>query len=422
MHRLFILPALLFILNQPVIQAQTDVADTAYISAAVKFLASDNMHGRVNFSKEQVNAAKFLYSELRKAGLTPYPGFNNLLIPFTVKDSVERKPAELIWNGKKVRDDQFYYLPSQQRPRILTMDSFQIVHAPDNIPDSVIKGYWENNKHVLIEVYVPKDSSLKKMIERIAVPGYPPKSDILITGVNELPAAVTFTSPGGYPLSPLYNIVGVLPGKTMKKEIVIFSAHYDHVNKGISGEQGEIYNGANDNASGVAAVLSLAKYYAARGDNQRTIVFCFFAGEELGLIGSTAFATLADEKNVKAVINIEMIGQSNVTGKNAFYISGEEYSTLNAIMSRNLKDGKVKTKWYNDRSNMFTRSDNYPFFLKGIPAHSIMCSDDKEPCYHKPCDDAAVIDYTNMAAVITAVAKGCETIISGKDTPVLRKR
>lgn len=402
--------------------AQTPVADTEYIRKAVTFLASDNMKGRPNFSKEQLNAAKFLYNEFRQAGLKPFQGFNNYLITFSVKDSAGDKGAELMWNGKRVPADQYYYIPSQQKPRILTRDSFLIVHLPDNVPDSIIKGYWDNAENVLFEVYVPKDSSLHKMVDRIAVPGYPPKSDILICGLGEMSGTVSLNYFGGYPLSPLYNIVGVLPGKSKSSEMVIFSAHYDHIGKGMNGSEEVIYNGANDNASGVAAVLSLARYYASRGNNERTLVFCLFAAEELGLVGSTTFASIIDGRKVKAVINLEMIGQTSVTGKNSFFITGESYSTLNSIFSKNLKNDKVKTRWYNDQSNLFARSDNYPFFLKGIPAHTIMSSDEKEPCYHKACDDAGKIDFVNMAEIIRAVAKGCETIISGVDTPVLKKK
>lgn len=422
MRRYLLLPVLFWAAASFTGSAQTPVADTEYLRKAVSFLASDNMNGRPNFSKEQLNAAKFLYNEYKQAGLKPFPGFNNYLITFSVKDSAGNKRAELLWNGKRVPEDKFYYIPSQQKPRILTRDSFMIVHLPDNVPDSVIKGYWDNTTSVLFEVYLPKDSSLHKMIDKISVPGYPPKSDILICGINELSTSVSLNYFGGYPLSPLYNIVGVLPGKKLGNEMVIFSAHYDHIGRGVNNDEGVVYNGANNNASGVAAVLSLARYYAGRGDNERTLVFCLFAAEELGLVGSTAFASIIDGKKVKAVINLEMIGQSNVTGKNAFFITGESNSTLNSIFSKNLKEDKIKTRWYNDQSNLFARSDNYPFFLKGIPAHTIMCSDEKEPCYRKPCDDADIIDFVNMAEIIRAVAKGCETIISGKDTPVLKKR
>src|SRR5678815_2657645 len=76
----------------------------------------------------------------------------------------------------------------------------------------------------------------------------------------------------GHP-QQLTNVVGVLPGKTRKNDYVIFSAHYDHlgVSKPIDGDS--IYNGANDDASGVTAVIMLAKYFKALGNNERTLVF-----------------------------------------------------------------------------------------------------------------------------------------------------
>jgi Zn-dependent M28 family amino/carboxypeptidase len=200
--------------------------------------------------------------------------------------------------------------------------------------------------------------------------------------------------------------------------MVVFSAHYDHV--GTDPWNFDIYNGANDDASGVAAVLALADYFALRKDNERTLVFCLFAGEELGLYGSAAFTKIITPADIKAVFNIEMIGKSNVTDKGSFFITGEERSDMSAIMKKNLYGEDITIKKYYDRSSLFERSDNYNFFLRGIPAHSIMCSDDWEQCYHKPCDDAAFLDYNKMSTVIRAIAKSAETIISGEDTPKLK--
>ncbi len=214
----------------------------------------------------------------------------------------------------------------------------------------------------------------------------------------------------------LYNVVGVLPGKSKSDEIIIFSAHYDHV-----GDESfeQIFNGANDNASGTAAVLMLANYFSIRHDNERTIVFCLFAGEELGLLGSSAFVKkIADPDKIKAVINIEMIGSTNYTGKNGFFVTGSDYSDVAAILKKNLTGEKVKLRSEGaDVKGLYYRSDNYPFAKNGIPAHTIMCSDDKDPCYHKPCDDAKYIDIKNMTRITKAIAKGSATLISGGDTP-----
>lgn len=136
-------------------------------------------------------------------------------------------------------------------------------------------------------------------------------------------------------LSPqiLLNVIGVLPGNKMADEAIIFSAHYDHV--GIfRGGRDTIFNGANDNASGTTALMMLAHYFAVKKDNARTLIFCAFAGEELGLEGSNVFVNTVDCKNIIAGVNIEMIGTTNVAGKNAFFITGEYLSSLGRIMKR----------------------------------------------------------------------------------------
>ncbi|HEV7329939.1 MAG TPA: M28 family peptidase [Flavisolibacter sp.] len=210
----------------------------------------------------------------------------------------------------------------------------------------------------------------------------------------------------------LYNVVGVLPGKSRAGEIVIFSAHYDHIGE----EDGVIYNGANDNASGTTAVLLLADYFARKGDNERTILFCAFAGEELGLLGSDAFAEVLKPEAVVAVINIEMIGIPSV-GKNAFFLTGANYSNLQSILRKNLdKVYKIRREPSYEKQ-LFSRSDNYPFARKGIPAHTIMASDDEDTCYHQTCDDVRRVSIGNMTNLIRAIALGSATLINGIDTP-----
>jgi Zn-dependent M28 family amino/carboxypeptidase len=214
------------------------------------------------------------------------------------------------------------------------------------------------------------------------------------------------------PSKTLVNVVGVLEGRAKRGEVMIFSAHYDHIGL----QKNVVCNGANDNASGTAALLALAGYFASRNDNERTLIFCAFAGEELGLHGSTAFVPFVNADSVVAVINIEMIGKTFV-GKDAFFVTGNAYSNLDKIIEKNLK-GKARIRREPDiDKELFKRSDNYPFALKGIPAHSIMSSDDSDPCYHSPCDDVKNLDIKNMTNLIRFIAIGTQTLISGKDRP-----
>jgi Zn-dependent M28 family amino/carboxypeptidase len=216
----------------------------------------------------------------------------------------------------------------------------------------------------------------------------------------------------------LHNVVAILPGTTQAHEAVLFSAHYDHVDVDLRSGRKGLYNGANDNASGTTAVLQLARYYAMRGPQPRTLIFACFAGEEIGLLGSAAFVGRITPENIVANINIEMIGMNGASGRDAFFLTGPRTSTLRNLMRKNLAGTKFRVEPEPaDNLNLFERSDNFTFFEKGIPAHSIMCSDDRDPCYHLPCDDFQRIDTAQMNRVIIAIARSVSSIVEGREKP-----
>lgn len=237
--------------------------------------------------------------------------------------------------------------------------------------------------------------------------------------LNELPDSEKQKDSQGHFISPkiLLNVIGILPGNGVTNEAIIFSAHYDHI--GVTHSGGDtIFNGANDDASGTTALLMLAHYYAQAKNNARTLIFCAFSGEELGLIGSNVFVNTVDLKNVIAGINIEMIGLTNASLKNSFFITGERYSNLSRIAKKNLKGtGYRVVSEADEKKQLFKRSDNYSFAQIGIPAHSFMCSDDDEPCYHKLCDEVKRIDIPNMVNVIKAILLATRSLVDGKDKP-----
>lgn len=217
----------------------------------------------------------------------------------------------------------------------------------------------------------------------------------------------------------LQNVVGVLPGHTLPAEVIIFCAHYDHLGIGrMDAKDDSIFNGANDNASGTTALLMLADYFSRQNNNNRSLMFCAFSGEELGELGSGVFVNNINPKAVKAVINIEMIATTNATGKNAILVTGSSYSNFARIFKKNIGKNFIRiVPEPSETKKLFSRSDNYPFAMKGIPAHTIMCSDDDDECYHKVCDEVTRIDIKNMCRIIFAIAKGCSSIIEGLDTP-----
>ncbi|WP_026775284.1 M28 family peptidase [Polaribacter sp. Hel_I_88] len=213
------------------------------------------------------------------------------------------------------------------------------------------------------------------------------------------------------------NIIGVLEGKSKKDEYVIISAHYDHLGNEGKGED-KIYNGANDDASGVTGVLALAEYFKKVG-NERTIVFAAFTAEEMGLIGSTYFGKGIDASKFVAGINLEMIGKIPSFGPNTAWLTGFERSDFGKIVQKNLEGSGYQL--FPDpykNFNLFFRSDNASLARLGVPSHTFSTTAiDTDPDYHKVSDEAETLNMTIITQTIQAVAKGTETIINGKDTP-----
>jgi len=217
----------------------------------------------------------------------------------------------------------------------------------------------------------------------------------------------------------LFNIIGVLEGNSLKDEFVVISAHYDHLGIGKSKEGDSIYNGANDDASGVAAVLSLAKYFKEKGGNKRSIIFVAFTAEEIGIVGSNYFGTTVDPTQIIAGINIEMIGKEASFGPKTAWLSGFERSDFGTIIQKNLKgtDYKLYPDPYS-KFNLFYRSDNAALAKLGIPAHSFSTTQiDIDTDYHQVSDEAEGLDIVTITETIRAIAIGTQSIIDGTDTP-----
>jgi Zn-dependent M28 family amino/carboxypeptidase len=214
------------------------------------------------------------------------------------------------------------------------------------------------------------------------------------------------------------NVVGILPGKSKPDELVIFSAHYDHIGMETEGAD-KVYNGANDDASGVTAVLLLAKHFKQLANNERTIVFVAFTGEEVGGYGSRHFSKQVNPDKCVAMFNIEMIGTGSKWGKNSAYITGFDKTDFGAILQRNLKGSAFEFHPDPYPSEMlFYRSDNATLAKLGVPAHTVSTSKmDSEPNYHQLSDEVSTLDLDNMTEIIGAIAISAQTIISGKDTP-----
>ena len=217
------------------------------------------------------------------------------------------------------------------------------------------------------------------------------------------------------------NVIGVLPGTdpTLAGETIVLGAHWDHL--GSSG--GAIYYGADDNASGTAVVVGLARAFAAAGAGRRTLVFVLFGAEELGLIGSSHYvrhAALPLAQTV-AMLNFDMVGRMR-DGK--LTISGvDSGDRLRAATADAARTAGVQVDL---RGTPFSPSDHTRFYSAGTPVLFFHTGGHED--YHRPSDTADRLNVDGMArvaamgaAVVTSLDDGARPVYA-KLTPPVRKR
>ncbi|MCR5326890.1 MAG: M28 family peptidase [Bacteroidales bacterium] len=193
------------------------------------------------------------------------------------------------------------------------------------------------------------------------------------------------------------NVVGVIEGGALKDEFIVLGAHYDHL--GV--KKGEIYPGADDNASGSAALIEIARELVAQKDQlQRSVIIAAFDAEELGLFGSTSLAGFLDElvgiKNVKLMVSVDMVGR--YAGHGSLVLEG--VATIRdgrVLASETAKRHSIKVRPKNFETSVLTATDTDAFARKGVPTLAV--STGIHPQYHKPTDTPDLIDYDGLDKV-----------------------
>ena len=379
-------------------------------------LSADDMQGRKPFTPGIEKAAAFISEEFKKAGIQPVNG--SYFQEFTVPEVSATITGTI--DGQTLNPNEVAVITAQETLTVNNTESFQMINvgAADTLP-SVMRGLQAATGNYLLLV---DNSHLRyfnayRQARRIN-PSM--KSNIVMLLGSKAPGSFDITIRKKTTQMPLKNVVGMIPGKSKKDEYVIFSGHYDHLGIGKPDANGDsIYNGANDDAAGITAVIMLAKYFAKKNDNERTILFAAFTAEESGGYGSRHFSEQYKPETVMAMFNIEMIGTESKWGKKSAYITGYEKTDMGKILEKNL----VGTGFtfhpdpYPDQQ-LFYRSDNATLARQGVPAHTISTSKmDSEKYYHTVDDEIGTLNMKNMAEIIKAIAISSTSIIAGKDTP-----
>ncbi len=225
------------------------------------------------------------------------------------------------------------------------------------------------------------------------------------------------------------NVIGILPGVgPLAHEYVVFGGHYDHLgnvpprrsprlDSNFDPADARIHNGADDNASGTAGVLELARIYAFGPKPRRSLIFMGFSGEELGLRGSAHFANhpTVPLDDIVAMINLDMIGR--LEGRPV-----ELWATATAKEFGDLIDKHAQTMTNLEVKNvaqMRRDSDHASFYSKDIPV--IFAFSGLHADYHRPSDDYDKIDYDGAVAILQLIQSVADDVIEADERPTFQK-
>ncbi|WP_076419009.1 M20/M25/M40 family metallo-hydrolase [Colwellia sp. UCD-KL20] len=397
------------------------------MTADITYLASDDLKGRASFSPEIDIAANYIGKRFSDIGLKTFEGLSTYKQTFAIT-SITPSTFAVNLNGKKIPKSNITVASTMKSLSWTTPKAMKthILGKKDNFRDLLRKVNNAGGQNLILvntahnDIFQKYQQFLNRGLTKLVVKGNEKdhQGAIVLVLTNEtnveqiqVQASTTISK------KSLTNVVGILPGNSKADEIVMFSAHYDHLGTTPDGKQ--IYNGADDDASGTAAVINLAEHFAKQNNNARTLMFAAFTAEEIGGYGSRYLSQQLNPDNVVAMINIEMIGKPSKFGAGTVWMTGMERSNLGELLNKSLAPHNMEifTDPYPEQG-LFYRSDNATLARLGVPAHSFSSTQlDKDQHYHQTSDDINSLDLNSMHKVIESLSIASKDIVNGKITP-----
>jgi len=417
------------------------------ITKDVTYLASDDLKGRNNFSLDIRQAANFIATRFDEVGLTPAKNAPNFKQEYVVQ-RITPNTLNVNINGQSIASESLSMattLPDFTWVENVKSNSQSANGSPvntvmigenDNLRKELRKLNTQGGQHLVL-LHPKHEKSFKryqsyfargltKLINETESKEAKVQGGVIVIALTDIEQVNDFNVKGTAKVTAttLSNVVGILPGKSKANEIVLYSAHYDHlgVKPNVDGKEQQsvqVFNGADDDASGVSAIINLANHFAKADNNERTLMFAAFSAEEIGGFGSRHFSTHQDPKQITAMINIEMIGKPAVFGEGTVWMTGMERSSLGEQLNHALASQNLKV--YADpypKQNLFYRSDNATLARLGVPAHSFSSTQlDKDQHYHQVTDDINSLNLPSMLQVIKMLATATTPLVDGSITP-----
>ena len=425
------------------------------VLSTISFLASDELAGRDTPSRELTIAAAFVASRFRGAGLEPVnpdgsfyqsqsfsmtqPPAADAVLTDVGSDKQSRRKVlaalgeETSVSGKVISEAD---AADADSPEIVLIKESALPPQALRRPSAVTALYARRTRKLaeqgvkVVLVACGPDSRLSEVADQLnrsavsVIKGLQPQCCIVPVAADEewtgkeVRVAVDAQRQTE---EPVRNVIGVLKGSDEKlsEEAVFITAHLDHIGRTSSGAD-LINNGADDNATGVTAVLSRADVFGSlKQKPKRSVVFMTFWGEEKGLRGSKAFVEdpLWPLAKIAANINIEMVGRPEEDAREKAWMTGWKHSDLGELMNAGSQRVGVEIFNRTDVGEMlYSRSDNYAFVRKGVVAHSFSAGS-LHADYHQPSDEWQKLDIPHMTKVIHGLFAGALAVANTTDPP-----
>lgn len=387
------------------------------IRAHMEMLAGDALQGRRSGTRDEWIAAEYVASQLRQWGIEPVDGADDLVhvvetsrIELTAPPML-RTGSVTFSHGREMlvrtigahdaAGPLVRYVPGVQVPA----GAVVLVAGPELPPAPVIASSaavlepetaearleWDK-RAAATEVTAATDRPWRVVLDAAAFLAMSRVADGATVHLEAL------SRPGR-----TWNVVGQITGRDRQRagEVVMLSAHLDHV--GVQGDGPDrIHNGADDNASGMTAVLEIGRALALEERPRRTVILAFFGSEETGGAGSSAFVEtpLVALDRIVAALQFEMIGRPDpALPDETLWLTGFDRSTLGPELARR---GARLVADPHPEQQFFYRSDNIRFAYRGVVAHTVS-SFGLHDDYHRPGDDLSGIDFDHMVAAIESL-------------------
>lgn len=403
------------------------------IKTSVKYLASDQLEGRRTGTPGEKLAYEYIIKQFKKAGLKPSGENGSYLQAFEVNDGKSLTASTSFFiNGTALtlNEEWFPLSYSANKPYKVTLSKTARIPMKASFTDlGTVLEENKDNPHFDLDTYLlnmlkaategdteavilfnssGKDDGLKydakSKAAAYAIPvvyvKWPAYKKWMVDNTDDKEISINVASEEKKRTG--HNVVGFVNNNAA--QTIVLGAHYDHLGYGedknslYAGSGRMVHNGADDNASGTAALIELAKWAKTTTNKKYNYLFVSFSGEELGLYGSKYFVDKppVDLKNINYMINMDMVGRLN-DSTHGLTVGGYGTSPVwGEIIKTDNKYFKIKVD-----SAGSGPSDHTSFYRKDIPVLFFFTGTHSD--YHKPSDDYEKINYNGELAVINYV-------------------